>query len=212
MSLSPGEEAVLHGQSRLPVLPLLWMWCAWERLRLRHGGPGQGLRGGREVRGGEGRGRSTRGARAEAREDPNRSLYEINAFAQSWFRERFLDADDGAEARAYLEGRGIGLEVAERFGIGFVEQPDLDLVNLPANQILGLSDDTFAQVAEKLALLLDRLPRRALEPPKRAPAPKRRPSLEGPGAKGVRLALAKETRAVNAEVVLRALLTKETTR
>lgn len=52
-------------------------------------------------------------------EDPNRSLYEINAFAQSWFRERFLHDDDGAVARAYLEGRGIGLEVAERFGIGF---------------------------------------------------------------------------------------------
>jgi DNA primase len=61
--------------------------------------------------------REVHGRRPE--DDPNRSLYEITAFAQSWFRERFLDQESGAPARAYLEGRGIGLDVAERYGIGF---------------------------------------------------------------------------------------------
>jgi DNA primase len=61
--------------------------------------------------------REVRGKRPE--EDPNRPLYEVTAFAQSWFREQLLDESVGAEARAYLEGRGIASEVAERFGLGF---------------------------------------------------------------------------------------------
>ena len=78
------------------------------------------------------------GRRSEE-EDPNRSLYEINAFAQSWFRERFLDEDDGAAARAYLEGRGIGLDVAERFGIGFA--PDEWRAFRDAGVKLGFEED-----------------------------------------------------------------------
>ena len=61
--------------------------------------------------------RETHGVKPE--EDPNRRFYEITAFAQSWFREQFLDERVGAPARAYLEGRGIGLDIAERFGVGF---------------------------------------------------------------------------------------------
>lgn len=57
--------------------------------------------------------------REERQEDPNRPLYEIVAFAQSWFRERLEDVKDGAEARDYLVGRGIGLDVAERYGLGY---------------------------------------------------------------------------------------------
>lgn len=56
--------------------------------------------------------------RSRQEEDPNRPLYEINAFARQWFREQLL-AERGAPARAYLEGRGIGPEVAERFGLGY---------------------------------------------------------------------------------------------
>ena len=52
-------------------------------------------------------------------DDPLRPLHEINAFAQSWFREQLLDERRGAAARAYLEGRGISAEVAERYGVGF---------------------------------------------------------------------------------------------
>jgi DNA primase len=57
--------------------------------------------------------------RMRPEDDPTRPLFEINAFAQSWFRERLVDEKDGAEAREYLHGRGIDADVAERFGIGF---------------------------------------------------------------------------------------------
>ena len=57
--------------------------------------------------------------RSKPEDDPNRALYEINAFAASWFREQLLDESVGAVARAYLENRGIGPEVAERYGLGF---------------------------------------------------------------------------------------------
>ncbi len=58
------------------------------------------------------------GRRSEE-DDPHRILYEINAFARTWFRERLLDEREGARARAYLQGRGVGPEVAERFGLGW---------------------------------------------------------------------------------------------
>ncbi len=52
-------------------------------------------------------------------DDPNRPLYEINAFAREWFRGRLLDETGGAAARAYLERRGVSPEIAERFGLGW---------------------------------------------------------------------------------------------
>jgi len=58
-------------------------------------------------------------SRTREADDPNRPFYELNAFAQAWFRERLLDERAGAAARVYLEGRGIAPEVAERFGVGF---------------------------------------------------------------------------------------------
>ena len=54
-----------------------------------------------------------------AQEDPNRPLYEITAFAQSWFRDQLLDDSVGREARQYLAARGIDGSVAERFELGF---------------------------------------------------------------------------------------------
>lgn len=57
--------------------------------------------------------------RAREEDDPNRPLYEINGFAKEWFRGQLVDPAVGAVARAYLEGRGISAEVAERFGLGF---------------------------------------------------------------------------------------------
>ncbi len=57
--------------------------------------------------------------RVRPEDDPHRPFYEVTAFAQSWFRERFLHDADGAVARDYLEKRGVGQDVAERFGIGY---------------------------------------------------------------------------------------------
>ncbi|HET9947496.1 MAG TPA: DNA primase [Longimicrobiales bacterium] len=57
--------------------------------------------------------------RGREEEDPHRALHEVNAFARDWFRGRLEDPQAGARARAYLESRGIGPEVAERFGLGW---------------------------------------------------------------------------------------------
>ena len=51
--------------------------------------------------------------------DPNRALYEVNAFAKSWFRSNLEDQEAGAAARAYLDARAIDDATAERFGIGW---------------------------------------------------------------------------------------------
>ena len=55
--------------------------------------------------------------RSREEEDPNRPLYEINGFARDWFRRQLEDMSVGAVAREYLEGRGIGADVAERYGL-----------------------------------------------------------------------------------------------
>ena len=57
--------------------------------------------------------------RGKEDEDPHRALYEINAFARDWFRRQLIDEKVGEHARAYLKGRGVGPEVAERFGLGY---------------------------------------------------------------------------------------------
>ena len=57
--------------------------------------------------------------RGREEDDPNRPLYEINGFARDWFRSQLADESVGARARAYLESRGIGPAVWERFGLGY---------------------------------------------------------------------------------------------
>ena len=52
-------------------------------------------------------------------QDPNRPLYEANAFAREYYREQLADADIGRLARDYLKERGIDADTAEDFGIGF---------------------------------------------------------------------------------------------
>ena len=51
--------------------------------------------------------------------DPHERHYEVNAFAADWFRKQLWDTDGGERARAYLLGRGISTEAAERFGLGW---------------------------------------------------------------------------------------------
>jgi DNA primase len=77
-------------------------------------------------------------------EDPNRRLYEANAFARDWFRSRLTDPEAGAPARAYLEGRGIDEETAERFGLGFAPDGWHGLRDHAAGH--GLDDDLLLEV------------------------------------------------------------------
>ena len=57
--------------------------------------------------------------RNKEEDDPNRPLYELNGFAREWFRSQLVDEAVGSGARAYLKSRGIGAEVADRFGLGY---------------------------------------------------------------------------------------------
>ncbi len=52
-------------------------------------------------------------------QDPNRPLYEANAFAREYYRDQLADQDTGRLARDYLRERGIDADTAEEFGIGF---------------------------------------------------------------------------------------------
>jgi HD-like signal output (HDOD) protein len=45
--------------------------------------------------------------------------------------------------------------MCKKLGIGFVDNPDLDLAGLPSNQILGLSPEIFATTADKLQATLE---------------------------------------------------------
>ncbi len=86
--------------------------------------------------------REVRGQRPE--EDPNRPLHEANAFADDFFQKRLWDGDDGAGARAYLEGRGIDRETAERFRIGFA--PDQRHALRQAASQHGLEQDVLLEL------------------------------------------------------------------
>jgi DNA primase len=76
-------------------------------------------------------------------EDPKRPLYELMAFARTWFREQLL-GDGGAGARAYLEGRGIDAETSERFDLGFA--PDDWRALRDAAHGLGMTDAQLLEV------------------------------------------------------------------
>jgi len=55
----------------------------------------------------------------EPDEDPNRPLWEVNAFARDFYRKCLGDPEGGRLARDYLAARGIDAETAERFGLGY---------------------------------------------------------------------------------------------
>lgn len=82
--------------------------------------------------------------RSRDEEDPHRALYEVNAFARDWFRAQLLDPEVGAGAQAYLRGRGIGPEIAERFGLGWA--PDEWRVLRDAAARIGYADDLLLEV------------------------------------------------------------------
>lgn len=82
--------------------------------------------------------------RDEGEEDPHRALWEANAFAASWFRECLQDAELGAPAREYLDGRGIDEETRERFQLGFAPDDWRGLRDAAATH--GIGDDILLEV------------------------------------------------------------------
>jgi DNA primase len=59
---------------------------------------------------------------APEQRDPNEHLFGVNGFAAEWFRARLADGEGGAEARGYLERRGVRAESRERFGLGWAPE------------------------------------------------------------------------------------------
>jgi len=54
-----------------------------------------------------------------SQEDGTEALYRANAFAEEFYRKLLWEDPAGDRARKYLEERGIGRGVAERFGLGY---------------------------------------------------------------------------------------------
>ncbi len=77
-------------------------------------------------------------------EEPYAELYEVNAFASEWFRDRLLDPEVGREAREYLDGRGLTPEVRERFGIGWA--PESWSAFADAARTHGIKPETLVQL------------------------------------------------------------------
>ena len=76
-------------------------------------------------------------------------ILRANGVAQELYREALM-ASQGAPARAYLEGRGLGIEIAERFGVGFAPDRWDAVTNALARS--GIP----ASVGEKAGLLKER--------------------------------------------------------
>ena len=77
-------------------------------------------------------------------EDPYRHLYEANSFAQEFFEKSLWDEKGGKNARAYLKGRGIGREAAERFSLGFA--PDEWRALREGSSVHGIDDGVLLEV------------------------------------------------------------------
>jgi DNA primase len=82
--------------------------------------------------------------RGREEDDPHRPLYEVNAFARDWFRKQLLDEKIGERARAYLRARGVGPEVAERYGLGYAPDEWRGLRDAAAKH--GLDDAKLLEV------------------------------------------------------------------
>ena len=93
-----------------------------------------GARSGVDVRQVSGRGR----------DDPWRPYYEASAYANSFFQERLRESEGGEAARAYLEGRGIDREAAERFGLGYA--PDEWGAFREAASVHGLDEEMLLEL------------------------------------------------------------------
>ncbi|HET8762073.1 MAG TPA: DNA primase [Gemmatimonadales bacterium] len=72
--------------------------------------------------------------------DPNEPLYTAVSAAQDWFTRQLLDGEAGAQARRYLDGRGISAEAAGELGLGFSPRGQ---AFLDAMHTLGIEDATL---------------------------------------------------------------------
>ena len=77
-------------------------------------------------------------------EDPDRPLYELNAFARQWFVDQLQDPEEGRAARDYLAERGIDQETIERFGLGWAPDDWRALRNACAHH--DFDDDLLLEV------------------------------------------------------------------
>ncbi|MFV2005884.1 MAG: DNA primase [Longimicrobiales bacterium] len=83
-------------------------------------------------------------SRGREEEDPYRHLYEVNAFARSFFQDQLWDKTAGREARDYMDARGIGEETAERCGLGFAPDGWRGLRDAAAHH--GIGDEILLEV------------------------------------------------------------------
>lgn len=77
--------------------------------------------------------------RSKEARDEREPIWEVNAAAADYFRRILWEDDLGADARAYLEKRGIARDVADRFGLGFAPR-EIGLMRAYL-QTLGFSDE-----------------------------------------------------------------------
>lgn len=57
--------------------------------------------------------------------DPRERLWEVNAAAEAYFRRLLQEDPGGSAGREYLAARQVGLDVAERFGLGYAPRDGL---------------------------------------------------------------------------------------
>jgi DNA primase len=72
--------------------------------------------------------------------DRREPLFSAVAVAAEWYATRLREAEDGAEARAYLKGRGFDLEAIQPLGLGFAPKGDAFLTAMHA---LGMKDEVM---------------------------------------------------------------------
>ncbi|HEX5520841.1 MAG TPA: DNA primase, partial [Longimicrobiaceae bacterium] len=83
-------------------------------------------------------------AQRQPEDDPNRHFHEVNAFAAEWFRKQLWEDDGGAQARGYLERRGITRAAAERFGLGWAPEAWTALGD--AARAHGIANETLLEL------------------------------------------------------------------
>lgn len=83
-------------------------------------------------------------SRRPEEKDSREPMWEVNGAAVEYFTRVLWEEEQGAEARSYLEERGISRELAERVGIGFAPR-EIGLMRAHLNT-LGFEDERLVEV------------------------------------------------------------------